>query len=74
MWKEGGESTYTGLAKDAFIAGAEWQKEQMMKDAVEGVVYRYESYKRIATAIIVDIPRETLGNRVKLIIVKEDQE
>lgn len=45
-----------------------------MKDAVEGVVYRYESYKRIATAIIVDIPRETLGNRVKLIIVKEDQE
>lgn len=55
-----------------FIAGAEWQKEQMMKEAVEGVVYRYESYQRIATAIIVDIPREILGNKVKIIIVKQD--
>lgn len=51
---------------------ANWQKEQMMKEAVEGVVYRYESYQRIATAIIVDIPREILGNKVKIIIVKEE--
>ena len=57
---------------DAFIAGAKWMKEQMMKEAVEGVVYRYESFRKIATAIIVDIPREILGNKVKLIIVKED--
>ena len=61
-----------GAYKNGFIAGAEWQKEQLMKEAVEGVVYRYESYQRIATAIIVDIPREELGNKVKIIIVKED--
>lgn len=52
---------------------ANWQKEQMMKEAVEGVVYRYESYQRIATAIVVDINRELLGNKVNVIILpKED--
>lgn len=60
------------VAEKAFIAGAKWQKEQMMKEAVEGEVYRYESYHRIATAIVVDIPRESIDNKVKLIIVKED--
>lgn len=48
------------------------QKRKMMEGAVEGVVYRYESYQRIATAIIVDVPKESLGNKVKIIIVKED--
>lgn len=47
-------------------------KQKMMEGAVEGVVYRYESYQRIATAIIVDVPKESLGNKVKIIIVKED--
>ena len=60
-----------GRADDAFKAGAEWHEQQMMKEAVEGVVYRYESYQKIATAIIVDIPREILGNKVKIIIVKK---
>ena len=57
-------------AKDAFKAGAEWQKTKM----VEGVVYRYERYQRIATAIIVDVPKESLGNKVKIIIVKEEEQ
>lgn len=51
---------------------ANWQKEQMMKDAVEGEVYLYESYKRTATAILVDVPKEELGDKVKIIIIKED--
>lgn len=61
-------------ADNAFIAGAEWQKEQMLKEAVEGEVYLYSSYKREATAIIVDIPKENLGDKVKIVIVpiKED--
>ena len=67
LWTEDMKST----ARHFFNLGVEWQKEQMMKEAVEGVVYRYESYQRIATAIIVDIPREILGNKVKLIIVKK---
>lgn len=55
---------------DGFARG----KEQMLKDAVDGVVYRYESYQRIATAIIVDIPRENLGNKVKIVIIPEKEE
>lgn len=56
-----------------FQKGVEEGKRLMMEDAVEGVVYRYESYQKIATAIIVDIPREILGNKVKIIIVKEKE-
>jgi len=52
---------------------AEWQKEQMMKGAVEGEVYLYESYKRTATAILVDISKEELGDKVRIIVLpKED--
>lgn len=57
---------------DGFKAGAEWQKRKMMEGAVEGVVYRYESYQRIATAIIVDVPKESLGNKVRIIILPEE--
>ena len=47
-------------------------KEQMMKEAVKGEVYLYHSYNREATAIIVDIPKDKLGDKVRIIIVKED--
>ena len=58
---------------DAFIAGAEWQKAKMMEGAVEGEVYLYSSYKREATAILVDIPKENLSDKVHVIILpKED--
>ena len=57
---------------DAIEYGMRIQREQMMKDAVEGEVYRYESYKRVATAILVDIPKEELGDKVRVLIVKED--
>lgn len=58
--------------KGGVIHGASWQKEQMMKEAVEGEVYLYHSYNRNATAIVVDIPKENLGDNVRIIIVKED--
>ncbi len=70
-WSYDDEDGIEQYVHDAFIAGAKWHEQQMMKEAVEGEVYRYESYQRIATAIIVDIPREILGNKVKIIIVKQ---
>ena len=64
------EDTFKNIARHF----AEWQKEQMLKEAVEGVVYRYESYQRIATAIVVDINRELLGNKVRIIVLPKEEE
>ena len=65
--------THRGDIKDAFIAGAEWQKAKMMEGAVEGEVYLYNGYKREAIAILVDIPKDKLGDKVKVIFIKEDE-
>lgn len=60
--------------KDAVVWGANWQKEQMMKDAVEGSVsYRVGEYGEVRTTINYKLPKEyNCGDKVKLIIVKED--
>ena len=61
---------------DAFKVGAKWQKEQMMKGAVEGVVHHYADVHYIVTN------QEHLSDRlkvfdkdtkVKIIIIKEDE-
>lgn len=44
----------------------------MMEEAVEGEVYLYHGYNRDAIAILVDIPKDKLGDKVRIIIVKED--
>lgn len=63
--------------KDAFTAGAKWQKQQIMKDAVEGVIdirkwpakAQVEFYDRLP-----DFDVRT-GDKVKIIIiVKEEQQ
>lgn len=62
---------------DAFIAGAKWQKEQMMKEAVEGEVMdfcfarevNYSSAKIKFSAI----PELKVGDKVRIIIIKEDK-
>lgn len=57
---------------DAFEAGAEWQKTQMMKEAVEGYVNYYEDSGGILMAEAqVGCPYHT-GDKVRIIIVKED--
>lgn len=56
-----------------FQKGVEEGKRLMMEEAVEGEVYLYHSYNRDATAILVDIPKENLGDKVRVIIVKEDE-
>jgi hypothetical protein len=54
--------------KDAFIAGAKWQKEQIMSNAVEGTVYGNGVYTWVAG----DIPSQfKYGDKVRIIIVKE---
>lgn len=47
-------------------------KEQMLKDAVEGEVYLYHSYNRDAIAILVDIPKENLGDKARIVVLKEE--
>lgn len=55
-----------------FIAGAEWQKEQMMKDAVEGEI---GYWNQRGLSIQLDQSLERLGydedTKVKIIIVKQ---
>ena len=62
---------------DSFIAGANWQKEQMMKEAVEAVVNTYELTPGGSTYVefVVDMPvaRFKFNDKVRIIIVKEDE-
>lgn len=63
--------------KDAFIAGAEWQKEQMMEEAVEAKIYGYDdgSFELIASWL--DMPKNSIykdGQKVRIIIVEEDKQ
>jgi hypothetical protein len=78
---------YGGSIKDAFIAGAEWQKAKMLKDAMEGEVCgrvydhinirfadgvsKYLEPKNISH-IPADISKYAVGDKVKIVIVKEE--
>ena len=60
---------------DAFKRGAAWQKAQMMKEAVEADV---DTYRDLATGknlaeLVVKMPTNNLGDKVKIIIVKEEE-
>lgn len=66
------ENIFEDTFKKIFIAGVEWQKKQMMKDAVEGeVIYDLGGFFRIKSEAI-DGAKYKVGSWVKLIIVKED--
>jgi len=67
---DGPANEYGGSIKDAFIAGAEWQKKQMMKDAVDGII----TTQNLNRYILVPNLDESLtyGNKVKIIILKDD--
>lgn len=59
---------YAGL-----IDGTQWQKEQMMKDAVEAYVNFYEEIPgNYYTEFVVENLRPRFGDKVKLIIIKEE--
>ena len=62
---------------NAFIAGAKWQKQQMMKEAVEATVkIDAGGYPYIPSMELYDYtedkPLAKEGDKVKLIIIKED--
>ena len=76
--KEWGKAHYKDsvsqiVCADDFIAGAEWQKQQMMKDAVESEVRGYMTgvgvYVEIDIPIGIDVNE---GDKVKIIIIKEE--
>lgn len=62
----------SGLAERAFVDGAKWQKEQMMKEAVEGEI---GYWNQTGLSIRLDQSLEKLGygedTEVKIIIVKQ---
>lgn len=62
---------FGNLVKEAFKAGAQWQKEQMMKDAVEGTVHNFSSNKPHPT-VLVDAKGFNQGDKVRIIIIKEE--
>lgn len=59
-----GEVTYL----DAFVAGAEWQKEDLMKDAIEGEVTIWNNSITLGRRLG---PAFNKGDRVKVIVTKE---
>ena len=67
---EGDYVEYIEVRKDAFIAGAQWQREQMMKDAIEVRINRDRLYnlKPIIHEKYLDYK---IGDKVKIIIIKE---
>lgn len=69
-------SFYCGLSIiDAFMAGARWQKQQMMKNTVDAVCYvtHYEDETQVAYSVSYPKGEETdkYHDKVKLIIIKE---
>lgn len=64
------------LAKDSFIAGAKWQKEQIMKDAVEGhIVSKNDGWNSIElpSTFFGELSKNYKdGDKIKVIIVKEE--
>lgn len=61
--------TYTDFT-DAFKAGAKWQKEQMLKEAVEGEIINAGYPTKIELNTFYS--KFEHGQKVKLIIIKED--
>jgi hypothetical protein len=73
QWQEKRNEETIKTAEDhAFLAGADWQKEQMLKDAVEGVVEDWNPEPHPEITIPLNPEEFTAGDKVKLIIVKED--
>ena len=63
--------THRGDIKDAFIAGAEWQKAKMMEEAVEGEVL-YTPYPTICLDDCRDYDMKDRSN-VHVIIIREEE-
>lgn len=68
------EYPYNPIAEQKFIEGAQWQREQMMKDAIEGrvVAVRNVMSDRLHTYPWIELEAQLSKNdKVKVIIIKE---
>lgn len=66
------ESSSTYGKRQAFKAGAEWQKQQMMKNAVKGGCFSYRNgYKHISCDIDEKLTDIKFGDKIKVIVIKE---
>lgn len=61
---------YTFKLEDMFMAGAQWQKQQMMNDAVDAEVVAFQNGCALFANMVID--GMFYGDKVKLIIIKED--
>lgn len=68
-----GRGKHQPFYKDLFIAGAKWQKEQMLMEAAEGEVVKDINNKLVVTAKNVNLDGFKFGEKVRIIIVKEDE-
>ena len=73
-WKTQGGGSHAQWDKFRAVVKhfTEWQKEQNLKDAVEGKVIAGKDGSQYIQTICVDI-KESLPNKVKLKIIKEDE-
>ena len=76
-WQENKDQETIKLAEDhAFLAGADWQREQMMKEAVEGFVATHMTSAGTKMAVNSGYLPKEMGikssDKIRLIIVKED--
>lgn len=59
--------------RDAFKAGAKWQMAQVIKNAVEGGCFFYKNgYYHISCDVDEHLTDIKMGDKVKVIVVKED--
>lgn len=66
--------------KKGFIAGAEWQKEQMLKDAVKGKVNQ-DGFLELSNGEVIDICPTLkrcalglhIGDKVRIIVLKDEE-
>lgn len=66
------QGTCDGVAQDCFIAGAQWQKKQMMKDAIVLDDFCIDDFSCGYYNLCVE-QGLTSEDKVKIIIVKEDK-
>lgn len=73
-WQEEKDQETIKLAEDhAFLAGSDWQREQMLSEAAEGEVVKDINNKLAVTAKNVNLDKFKFGDKVRVIIVKEDE-
>ena len=65
--------TLREIVEKTFIAGAQWQKAQMLKEAVEGQIYGSDGEHWIESEIYENLKGKE-GDKVRIIVLKAEEE